>query len=85
MIGKARMSKLKEAKLALTYDDVSLVPQYSEIKSRKNPDISTYLFCESALFPPRAKNPAMKTNNIEAENSNTTVARRIVPMPPDLL
>lgn len=33
--------KLSEAKTAYTFDDFMLVPQYSEIKSRKDPDVST--------------------------------------------
>jgi|GEM_PF-3034637 len=34
------MSKLDEAKTGYTFDDVVLVPQYSEVKSRKDPDIT---------------------------------------------
>jgi len=35
------MSKLQEAAQAFTFDDFIIVPQYSKIKSRKDPDIST--------------------------------------------
>jgi len=34
------MSKLQEAPQAFTFDDMVLVPQYSKVKSRKDPDIS---------------------------------------------
>lgn len=35
--------KLKEAKYAFTFDDVMLIPQYSEVKSRKSPDVKAKL------------------------------------------
>jgi IMP dehydrogenase len=35
--------KLAEAKTTYTFDDLMLVPQYSEIKSRKQPDVSTQI------------------------------------------
>jgi len=37
------MSKLSEAQTALTFDDVVLVPVHSEIKSRKDPDLTVAL------------------------------------------
>lgn len=37
------MSKLNGAKEAFTFDDLSLVPRYSSIRSRKDPDVSTTL------------------------------------------
>jgi len=37
------MSKLQDAQPAYTYDDFVLVPVYSDIKSRKDPDISTHV------------------------------------------
>ena len=36
-----KQMKLSDAPLALTFDDVSLVPVHSTIKSRKEPDVST--------------------------------------------
>jgi len=37
------MSKLQEAPTAYTFDDFIIVPQHSEVKSRKHPDISVNL------------------------------------------
>ena len=37
------MSKLSEAPTAYTFDDFIIVPQYSTVKSRKDPDISVNL------------------------------------------
>ena len=34
---------MQEIRTALTYDDVLLVPQRSELRSRQNTDVSTYL------------------------------------------
>lgn len=35
--------KLLDARFALTFDDLMLVPQHSKVKSRKDPDVSTNL------------------------------------------
>jgi IMP dehydrogenase len=35
------MSKFEHAQIGLTFDDVVLVPQYSEIQSRKDPNVAT--------------------------------------------
>jgi IMP dehydrogenase len=37
------MSKLNQAHMAYTFDDFSLSPVYSEVKSRKNPNLQTHI------------------------------------------
>ena len=37
------MNKLQNAIVAYTFDDFTLIPQYSTIKSRKDPDVSTMI------------------------------------------
>ena len=50
-IGK-RPSELLNSKTALTYDDVLMVPQRSEVKSRKDPSLSSKLTPKITLETP---------------------------------
>ena len=43
--------KLSEAKIAHTFDDVLLVPSYSTIRSRKDPDTTTNIGSISLKIP----------------------------------
>lgn len=44
-------------KLALTYDDIQLVPSYSEISSRKNIDLTTYITKRYKIKVPLVASP----------------------------
>ena len=52
-----KTNKMKNIKLALTYDDIQLVPSYSNIKSRQNINLKTLVSRRYGLLQPLVASP----------------------------